>query len=414
MSWDREKRGLYQRKQEKPKVKDNLPLDREGVVGDLSIRKVASGVFLFFKGIGEWFKLFNSSNHAIPDKPNTYDLGSQHLPWRGLYLSENGLHLGNTKAGKTNIYTDGVSLYFVNTSKTTTDLTASGGGGEVTLTNTAPTSASDFASTDIILQKDTGRLWWYSDTNSKLYYHSYDSSVSLTFNITVFISNDLTPNGTYFIKDGAATLDSTVDFRCTVNNPNDGTITSGTVTLSGAVNSSQTITVSNTALLGNSSPYTWDTENITGGILYPTNTHSWTSGYKKITFTLSMNDGATTSSASFYILFKNKKFYGYTTLTDPTVAGFNIYDLQSSGYITTFYTQSEVTIITSAFDNYLYYAYPSRISGTPTFKVNGFTTSFTSYTTSKTNQVTDGYNESFIIWKSPQVYNNATLTFEVI
>ena len=71
MAWNRQTRGLAQRKQEKPQVKQNVPLPREGNNGDVSIRNVTSGVFFFFKALGTWFKTFNSKNHAIPDKPNT-------------------------------------------------------------------------------------------------------------------------------------------------------------------------------------------------------------------------------------------------------------------------------------------------------------------------------------------------------
>ena len=285
------------------------------------------------------------------------------------------------------------------------------GGSEITLTDTAPTSSSDFASTDIILEKDTGKLWWYSATNSKLYSHTYDGQVDLNFNITSFNSNDLSENGTYFIKDEGQTLDSTVDFQCIVNNPSGNSISSGTVTLSGKTNSSQTLSVSSTTLSGGSSPFSWDTNDIS--VLYPDNADSWSDGSKAITFSLSMNDGSSTDTSSFSIYFKNKKFYGYTTATDPTAGSFNIYDLQSSAYVTTSYTQSSVTINTSASDNYVYYAYPARISGTPTFKINGFNTAFTSSTVTKTNQASNGYSESYIIWKSPQVYNDATLTLEV-
>ena len=45
MAWDRQKRGLSQRKVEKPQIKKNEPLPREGNNVDISIRNVASGVF---------------------------------------------------------------------------------------------------------------------------------------------------------------------------------------------------------------------------------------------------------------------------------------------------------------------------------------------------------------------------------
>ena len=116
MGWDRQTRGLSQSKLGKPNIKQNLPLPKDGDNGDMSIRNVTAGVFSFFKALGTWFKVFNNKNHMIPDKPNTYDIGSQHTPWRSLYLSNNSLHIGNTKAEQTSISTDGTELKFKDSS----------------------------------------------------------------------------------------------------------------------------------------------------------------------------------------------------------------------------------------------------------------------------------------------------------
>ena len=116
MGWDRQSRGLSQSKLGKPNIKQNLPLPKDGDNGDMSIRNVTAGVFSFFKALGTWFKVFNNKNHMIPDKPNTYDIGSQHTPWRSLYLSENSLHIGNTKSeqGKISLSSDKTDLVFKN------------------------------------------------------------------------------------------------------------------------------------------------------------------------------------------------------------------------------------------------------------------------------------------------------------
>ena len=98
MGFDREKRGLSQRKMEKPQVKKHTPLKSEGTTGSLSIRNVAGGVFLFFKGIGEWFKLFNSRNHMIPDVHGVYNIGSPDKRWKSLFVTDKSLHIGDTKA----------------------------------------------------------------------------------------------------------------------------------------------------------------------------------------------------------------------------------------------------------------------------------------------------------------------------
>ena len=289
-------------------------------------------------------------------------------------------------------------------------------GTEITLTDTAPTTSSDFSSTDIILEKDTGKLWWYSATNSKLYSHTYDSYVDLDFNIASF-SDNLT--STFFIKDEGQTVGN-ISYNLTINNPASSTFT-GTISLSGETNSSQTgsfpLDFDQTDCSGGGSLFTLSSynEGSTIPLLYPDNSDSWSgSGTKVITSSASVNDDSGAEVLSTNITFKNKKFYGYTTATDPTAGGFNIYDLQTASYVTTSYTQAVTTINTSASDNYFYYAYPARISGTPVFKINGLTeTGFTLSTTTKTNQASNGYSESYKVWKSPQIYNDATFTIEV-
>jgi hypothetical protein len=561
MAWDREKRGIFQRKQEKPQIKKHKPLKSEGNDGDISIRQLSDGVFLFFKALGKWYKTLNTSSQVIPepDAPRSLKLGSPAQPVETMYVSENSLHIGNTKSeqGKISLSSDKTDLVFKNKAgteskivgkkaaasgvgsaidgsiilgsdntsnkegilhlgsgtsnnggiitsttnysasamglriastassgstmqhilscKTTAalavankgvilstydgphgaislsgattgsteasglagmgtiwvsdddklyyrfgtgtavDLTAGGGGTEITLTDTAPTSSSDFSSTDIILEKDTGKLWWYSDTNSKLYYHTYDSYVDLDFNIASF-SDNLT--STFFIKDEGQTVGN-ISYNLTMNNPASSTFT-GTISLSGTTNSSQAgsfpLDFDQTDCSGGGSLFTLSSynEGSTIPLLYPDNSDSWSSGAKVITSSASVDDGSGAEALSTSITFKNKKFYGYTTATDPTAGGFNIYDLQTASYVTTSYTQSVTTINTSAADNYFYYAYPARISGTPVFKINGLTeTGFTLSTTTKTNQASNGYSESYKVWKSPQIYNDATFTIEV-
>ena len=59
--------------------------------------------------------------------------------------------------------------------------------------------------------------------------------------------------------------------------------------------------------------------------------------------------------------------------------------------------------------------YPSRLTGTPSFKINGFATTFTEFTTAAAaNQASDPYKEEFKQWRSPNSYNDATIDFEVI
>ena len=95
MAWDREKRGIFQRKQEKPQIKKHKPLDSEGSDGDLSIRQLKDGVFLFFKALGRWYKTLNTSSEVIPETPNAMQLGSSAHPIGSMFMSANSIHIGN-------------------------------------------------------------------------------------------------------------------------------------------------------------------------------------------------------------------------------------------------------------------------------------------------------------------------------
>ncbi len=184
MGFDREKRGLFQRKMEKPQVKKHAPLKSEGTTGSFSIRNVAGGVFLFFKGIGEWFKLFNSRNHMLPEVDAVYDIGSENKRWRKLWVSEKSLHIGDVRVGSTGA---GTSAQLTVQAKGTTtgeikigDLTlkqaGSGSGATLQVDNpggtgegadgnvTVSTSSTD-SDMKILLADGTGSQSVLSDTN---------------------------------------------------------------------------------------------------------------------------------------------------------------------------------------------------------------------------------------------------------
>jgi len=97
MAWDREKRGIFQRKQEKPQIKKHKPLDSEGNDGDITIRQLDDGVFMFFKALGKWYKTLNAQSQIIPETPNARSLGSPDRPMRKMYVSSKSLHMGDTK-----------------------------------------------------------------------------------------------------------------------------------------------------------------------------------------------------------------------------------------------------------------------------------------------------------------------------
>ena len=118
MAWDREKRGIFQRKQEKPQIKKHKPLKSEGNNGDITIRQLSDGVFLFFKALGKWYKTLNTSSQVIPepDAPSSFSLGAPSQPIQSMVISENSLHIGNTKSeqGKISLSSDKTDLVFKN------------------------------------------------------------------------------------------------------------------------------------------------------------------------------------------------------------------------------------------------------------------------------------------------------------
>jgi len=138
---NRSTRRLTQAKQKGINLKEKSPLGAQGHLGDLTIRKISSGVFLFFKAVNKWFQLFNSSNHMIPDKDAIYDIGSQDLRWRSLFVSGKSLHIGDTKANSVSLGTSGTG--------TSSKLTMTPkGGSEVTLG--AVTALNDATESELV------------------------------------------------------------------------------------------------------------------------------------------------------------------------------------------------------------------------------------------------------------------------
>tara|TARA_Y100000593_G_scaffold94894_1_gene197001 strand:+ start:1560 stop:2390 length:831 start_codon:yes stop_codon:yes gene_type:complete len=102
MAWDREKRGIFQRKQEKPQIKKHKPLNSEGNDGDITIRQLDDGVFLFFKALGKWYKTLNTASKIVPDPevPGSLEVGVSNNPVKNMFVSSNSLHIGNQKANR--------------------------------------------------------------------------------------------------------------------------------------------------------------------------------------------------------------------------------------------------------------------------------------------------------------------------
>ena len=141
MSWDRQKRGLHQRKQGKPQIKKHKPLKSEGNDGDFSIRQLKDGVFLFFKALGTWYKTLNTSGKVIPEIPGGTQLGDPNIPIGDVYVGGNSVHFGDTKSeqGKLGLSSDKTNLVFKNKDGTSLTLFTSAGGaltGDITITDT--------------------------------------------------------------------------------------------------------------------------------------------------------------------------------------------------------------------------------------------------------------------------------------
>ncbi len=186
MAFDREKRGLFQRKLEKPQVKKHTPLKSEGTTGSFSIRNVAGGVFLFFKGIGEWFKLFNSRNHMIPDADNVYDIGSEDKRWRKIWTGTRSLHIGDVTIGATGTGTD-ASLTFK--AKGSTDETVVGATTIKASTIETPDEVNNIVITaeqNITLRPDNNANDTSSPpTASNVYIQEYDGSSAYVTKLTL-------------------------------------------------------------------------------------------------------------------------------------------------------------------------------------------------------------------------------------
>ena len=98
MPQNRETRRLTQNKQNTVEFKQGRPLDSQGNDGDITIRQLDDGVFLFFKALGKWYKTLNAQSQIIPETPNARNIGSPSKPLNKMYVSSNSIHIGNTKS----------------------------------------------------------------------------------------------------------------------------------------------------------------------------------------------------------------------------------------------------------------------------------------------------------------------------
>jgi len=105
-------KALLSSKANKPSRRSRQPLNREGAEGDFVLARLKDGIFIFFKGMGKWLKIFHSSTDLIPDKSRIYSLGSNIRRWKNLYLSNGALYIGDTKDLSVKLSADGSDLLF--------------------------------------------------------------------------------------------------------------------------------------------------------------------------------------------------------------------------------------------------------------------------------------------------------------
>tara|TARA_R100001086_G_scaffold23127_1_gene11000 strand:+ start:882 stop:2588 length:1707 start_codon:yes stop_codon:yes gene_type:complete len=282
----------------------------------------------------------------------------------------------------------------------------------------APTSASDFSAGNgsMLWDTTTSNLYGLKNDGGKIFKWSGADYLDLQFNITSFGDNIV--GNTILITNEGTSVNADLHFDCTFNNPSGGTFT-GSISHSGETNSGQTgfpLSFTEADCVGSPLKLINFNDGSTINLLSPDNADSWTSGRKRQSFTLGVTDGSATRFAYINIDFKNKFFYGYST---QATALSNIpYSLNGGGdsfVATSIPTLAPTSITTSAADNYIWACYPSRLTGSaPTFKINGFATTFIENTNpNAANSASNAYIEEFKLWRSPNSYNNATLTLEI-
>ena len=217
---------------------------------------------------------------------------------------------------------------------------ASGGG--ITLTDTEPTQISDFDTSSVILEKDTGKLWWYSDSANKIFFHTKDGETDLAFSIATF--SDAISSTSQLIGTGTWKAIAAVSFTASYNNAPGGL--TATVALSG----SSVAWAGNLSLASATGPTT-NTE----AIAYPS------SATGTITFTLAQSVDGTTDTES--VSFKNTIRKGNSTFTISNQTDASIEALAEEGTATSpDESIATNTLVPPATANYLVFAYAERLS----------------------------------------------------
>jgi len=293
-------------------------------------------------------------------------------------------------------------------------------GANVLNTSTsAPTSASDFSAGNgsMLWDTTTSNLYGLKNDGGKIFKWSGADYLDLQFNITSFGDNII--GNTILITNGGTSVNADLHFDCTFNNPSGGTFT-GSISHSGETNSGQTgfpLSFTQADCTGDPLQLINFNDGSTINLLSPDNADSWTSGRKRQSFTLGVTDGSATRFAYINIDFKNKFFYGYSTVGIATTTLAHNLSGGGNAFVETAVPTLSATDIVVPSDNsyFIWVCYPSRLSGTPTFKLGDFETSFTSNSVSDAeNSSSNPYLEDFLMWRSPISYSGDTIKLTVL
>ena len=306
------------------------------------------------------------------------------------------------------------------------------GGSSIVAVTSAPTTAANFtvsgSTYDLLFDKSTtsssGYIYGLNSASTGIYRWSGSRTVILILNIESFAlqnssGSTISTGTTYEI--GATSNKWQEDchgFNANYSNVAGGTL-SGTNQIA-ITNRSSSQSWGSSALtietsdLSSSAPNQVLTDFRDGAsaadfdVYYPDDS-SWSSGIKTLVFSLTANDGSTSDTASLTFNFKNRIFYGTSALSSLTSA--QIVGLANEPFAGTNFLLSETSISTSG-AQYIYYCYPSRLSGTPVFKLGGFNTDFNSLTdVSVTND--SGYVEDYKVYRSNLQFTDASSTLQV-
>jgi|10_taG_2_1085330.scaffolds.fasta_scaffold24775_8 hypothetical protein len=228
------------------------------------------------------------------------------------------------------------------------------------------------------------------------------------FSITSFGSSGFVENGTQL--QGTENTDRVTNISFTANYAN----------LTGNPDSNPSVAVSGDVGTGQTTTYDMGADGDSGAsdfdVEFPV--ADWSSNGRQSTkFELTATEGGVTDTSSFYLYYKNHRYWGVQASQTLTSAEVLTMGSASGGGYNFAGTDYELSLQSggSSLDGtgYIHYVYPARITGTPTFWISGLEVGF--WLVDDDLEVTNsaGYMEEFKHYRSPQSYTSASNTFQV-